>query len=120
MKLNVRPSHIEAYQDSILEENATYIPSSDTLEGIMTESVVFQPIDSSMNDILNYVKEHSDSVKIVADMFKLDNVDCSLTESGTRMNIKIDDNTIANVPIESVINMQYSNILSSLTKKGGI
>lgn len=89
----------------------------------MTESTIFTPITESMDDILSYTKEHSDSVKIVADMFKLDKIDCVLTESGTRMNIRIDDETTANVPIESVINAQYADILGSLShshKKGGL
>ena len=118
-----RPSHIEAYQDSILTECAAYIPTSHNIHDIMTESTIFTPITESMDDILSYTKEHSDSVKIVADMFKLDKIDCVLTESGTRMNIRIDDETTANVPIESVINAQYADILGSLShshKKGGL
>lgn len=119
MKLFVRPSHIEAYQEEILNESATYIPQSEKMNDILTESTVFCPITESMEDIMSYVKERSDSVKAVAEMFKLDNLSCTLTESGERMNIQIDDHTVANVPIESVINIQYSDILNSLTKKGG-
>lgn len=114
-----RPSHIEAYQEEILNESATYIPQSEKMNDILTESTVFCPITESMEDIMSYVKERSDSVKAVAEMFKLDNLSCALTESGERMNIQIDDHTVANVPIESVINIQYSDILNSLTKKGG-
>ena len=114
-----RPSHIEAYQEEILSESATFIPESENIMDIMTESVVFHPISETIDDIISYTAHHSDSIKIVADMFKLDKLDCTLTESGTRMNIKVDDNTTANVPIESVINMQYADILNSLLEKGG-
>lgn len=114
-----RPSHIEAYQNEILTESATFIPQSEDIVDIMTESAVFQPINETIEDIISYTKHHSDSIKIVADMFNLDKLDCTLTESGTRMNIKVDDYTTANVPIESVINLQYADILESIYKKGG-
>ena len=116
-----RPSHIEAYQNEILSECATFMPSNDNIETIITESTVFCPISETMDDVLNYVKHHSESVQKAAEIFKLDNLDipCTLTESGTRGSMQIDENTVADVPIESVINMQYADILDSLMKKGG-
>lgn len=113
----IRPSHIEAYQKEILTEASMYIPTSMDLSTIITESAICEPITESMEDILQYTKEKSENVKIVADMFKLDSIQCSLCENATRMNIKIDDDTTVNIPIEAGINMQYSDILSSLTRK---
>lgn len=117
----VRPSHIEAYQNEILSECATFIPSSNNIEDIITESTVFCPISETMDDILGYVKQHSESVQKAAEIFKLTNLDipCVLNESGTRVSMQIDENTVADVPVESVINMQYADILSSIMTKGG-
>lgn len=112
-----RPSHIEAYQDEILSESAIFIPQADTLEGIMTESAICIPVNESIDDLIGYAKERSTNVQIVADMFKLDSIDCSLCENATRMNIKIDDNTRVNIPIESAIQLQYSDILGSIKTK---
>lgn len=117
MKVNVRPSHIEAYQDEILSESAMFIPQSDTLEGIMTESAICIPVTESIDQLLDYAKERSQNVQLVADMFKLDSIECSLCENATRMNIKIDDNTKVNIPIESAIQLQYSDILNSIKMK---
>ena len=91
------------------------------IKDIITESAVFCPISETMDDILGYVKHHSESVQKAAEIFKLDNLDipCTLTGCGTRVNMQIDENTTANVPVESVINMQYADILDSLMKKGG-
>ena len=74
-----------------------------------------------MDDIIGYVKSHSESVQKTAEIFKLGNLDipCILNESGTRITMKIDDNTTADIPIESAINIQYSDILCSVMKKGG-
>ena len=116
MKINVRPSHIEAYQNEILTESATYIPKGDTLLDIMTESAVYVPINENIDQILSYAKERSTNVQIVADMFKLDSIECSLCENATRMNIKIDDSHTVNIPIETAINLQYSDILKNARK----
>ena len=112
-----RPSHIEAYQTEILSESAIYIPTSMDLASIITESAVYEPITESFEDIIKYTKERSDNVKIVADMFKLDSIKCSLCENATRMNIQIDNNTTVNIPVETAINMQYADILKSLREK---
>lgn len=112
-----RPSHIEAYQDEILSESALWVPKSDTLEGIMTESAVYIPVNESINELIGYAKERSENIKIVADMFKLDSIECSLCENATRMNIKIDNNTSVNIPVDAAIKMQYAEILGSLRKK---
>lgn len=112
-----RPSHIEAYQNEILTEATTFIPTGETLLDIMTESAIYVPINETMDQILGYAKERSTNVQIVADMFKLDSIECSLNESGTRMNIKIDAETNVNIPIESAINMQYGDILKSMRNK---
>lgn len=115
-----RPSHIEAYQNEILSECASYIPSTDDTQKIITESAVFKKIDETYDQMIEYAKNNSTNIAIAADMFKLDRLECSLTESCTRMNIKVDDSTTINVPIESVINMQYNDILSSFVNpKGG-
>ena len=97
MKIIVRPSHIEAYQNEILNESISDINIDDIKQ---RNSDIFTPITESIDDIISYTKNHSDSVKIVADMFKLDKLNCVLTESGTRMSIEIDDHTTANVHIE--------------------
>lgn len=113
-----RPSHIEAYQTEILSESAIYIPTSMDLSSIITESAVYEPITESMDQIMQYAKERSDNLKIVADMFKLDSIECSLCENATRMNVKIDNHTTVNIPVETGINMQYADILKGLhTKK---
>lgn len=74
-----------------------------------------------MDQILGYVKDHSESVYKTAEIFKLSNLDipCTLNETGTSIQMKIDDNTTACVPVESVINMQYSDVLGSLMRKKG-
>ena len=117
MNIKVRPSHIEAYQDEILSESAVFIPQANDLEGLMTESAICLPISESIEEINKYAIERSDNIKIVADMFHLDKIDCSLNENATRMNIKIDENTTANIPVESAINMQYADILGSIRNK---
>lgn len=109
-----RPSHIEAYQNDILTEASTFIPTGDTLLDIMTESAVFVPINESMEQLLGYAKERSENIQIVADMFKLDSVECTLCENATRMNIKIDNENTVNIPIESAISMQYADILKNV------
>lgn len=111
-----RPSHIEAYQNEILTEATTFVPKGDTLLDIMAESAVYVPVNESMEQILGYVKERSTNVQIVADMFKLDSIECSLCENATRMNIKIDDSHTVNIPIETAINLQYSDILKNARK----
>lgn len=72
-----------------------------------------------MEEIIGYVKDHSESVYKAAEIFKLNNLDipCTLNETGTTINMQIDKNTVASVPVESVINMQYSDILDSVMKK---
>lgn len=112
-----RPSHIEAYQTEVLSESAMFVPTSMDLKDIITESAVYEPITESIDELINYTKERSDNVKIVADMFKLDSIECSLCENATRMNIRIDNETTVNIPIEAGINMQYADILSSLKTK---
>lgn len=116
-----RPSHIEAYQNDILSECATFVPSNDSIENIITESVIFNPISETMDDIMGYVKHHSDSVYKAAEIFKLNNLDipCTLNENATRINMQIDENTVASVPIESMINMQYSDVLNSIMNRQG-
>lgn len=112
-----RPSHIEAYQNEILTEAGIYIPQGDTMLDIMTESAVYVPVNETMDQILGYAKERSANVQIVADMFKLDSIECNLNESGTRMNIKIDDNHTVNIPVETAIQMQYAGIISDFRTK---
>lgn len=112
-----RPSHIEAYQNEILTEAGIYIPQGDTMLDIMTESAVYVPVNETMDQILGYAKERSTNVQIVADMFKLDSIECNLNESGTRMNIKIDDNHSVNIPVETAIQMQYAGIISDFRTK---
>ena len=85
--------------------------------GIITESAVCVPIAETIEEINNYAKEHSENIKIVADMFHLDSIDCTLNENCTRMNIRLDNDTVANIPIESAINMQYADILKSIRHK---
>lgn len=94
-----------------------FVPTSMDLKDIITESAVYEPITESIDELINYTKERSDNVKIVADMFKLDSIECSLCENATRMNIRIDNETTVNIPIEAGINMQYADILSSLKTK---
>lgn len=106
----IRPSHIEAYQNQILSESA--MP-----EQFLNESALFAPISESMEDILGYVKEKSTNLSIVADMFKLDELNCVLTENASRLNVFIDEDTKVSVPIESAINMQYSDLLSSFVDR---
>lgn len=112
-----RPSHIEAYQNEILTEAGIYIPQGDTMLDIMTESAVYVPVNETMDQILGYAKERSTNVQIVADMFKLDSIECNLNESGTRMNIKIDDNHTVNIPVETAIQIQYAGIISDFRTK---
>jgi hypothetical protein len=109
-----RPSHIEAYEDKILSE---CVEASNDLFTIISESAVMVPISETMAQITDYVKDRSNNLKMVSEIFKIDNLDCTLDECGTRMNIKIDDETRVNVPIESMINLEYSDILSSVIKK---
>lgn len=114
-----RPSHIEAYQTEILSEAATSIYSpnkNSSFFDVMTESAVCEPIHENIDQILSYAKERSRNVQLIADMFKLDKIECSLNETGTRMNIKLDEETKVNIPIESAIHMQYSDILSNYRK----
>jgi hypothetical protein len=105
-----RPSHIEAYQDSILHESAGDIDS------ILNESSIFVPINESMEQILSYTKERSDNLKIVADMFKLDKLECVLSENALTVNLKIDDQTHVIVPVESVISAKYSDMLDIIKR----
>lgn len=112
-----RPSHIESYKD-ILNESAFDI-NVGTMNESMTSEDLVQPLNESFNmsDIVNYVKERSANIQRMADMFKLDKFEGSLNETGTRMNVRVDDSTTLDIPIESVINMQYSDILNTAFKK---
>lgn len=110
-----RPSHIESYKE-ILNESASDIFVGDKNIENMTVDDIVQPLNESFNlsDITDYVKERSTNIQRMADMFKLDKFEGSLNETGNRMIVNVDKDTKISVPIESVINMQYSDILNSI------
>lgn len=117
-----RPSHIEAYEDEVIMENATYnksdngiyMPTSYNMGEIITESAVFQPVDGVIlqEQVEDYIKDKSDNIKVIMEMFGMDNFNGTLNEAGTHMNIKQGD-MILNIPVEHVINMQYCEMLNS-------
>ena len=111
-----RPSHIEAYDDKTMLNESVSLETLDfdDLKKMRDECSLVHPINESMDDILGFVTERSQNLQIVADMFKLDSVKGTLNESGTRMDINVDDKTTLNVPIETVIRMQYADILNSI------
>ena len=110
-----RPSHIEAYGNDILTESAGYEDPYDNLFKIMDECSMVEELPDSfvLSEVTDFVKERSENLQIIADMFNLDKFECTLNESGTRINVK-SDNTTFNIPIETAIRMQYSNILNSI------
>ena len=110
-----RPSHIEAYGNDIINESAGLCFNEYDLYDIMDECSMIEKLPDSfvLSEVTNYVKDRSENLKIIADMFNLDKFECTLNESGTRMNVK-SDNTTFNIPIETAIRMQYSNILNSI------
>lgn len=107
-----RPSHIEAYQDSILSEAVEF----NTTGSIMNESTMIVPINESIEQILSYTKDKSDNLKRVAEMFKLDKLECTLTENCNNVSVKVDKDTTVIVPIESIINAQYTDMLKSIER----
>lgn len=112
-----RPSHIEAYQEKILTESANlFIPKSNTIEDLITESAIFNPITETIDQMNRYAKNKSNNVSLIADLFHLHDIDCTLNESCTRFNVKIDDNNMASVPIDTMIKLQYGDILSQISK----
>lgn len=124
-----RPSHIEAYGNEILSESATesgiYVPTQYNMDQIMNESCMVEPLHESfnINDFVDaeFIQNRSKNFKIISDMFDLNESVCVLDESGTRMNITMDsdngDKMRLSVPVESVISIQYADVLNSLTKK---
>lgn len=110
-----RPSHIEAYGNDIINESAGLCFNEYDLYDIMDECSMIEKLPDSfvLSEVTNYVKDRSENLKIIADMFNLEKFECTLNESGTRMNVK-SDNTTFNIPIETAIHMQYSNILNSI------
>ena len=110
-----RPSHIEAYGNDIINESAGLCFNEYDLYDIMDECSMIEKLPDSfvLSEVTNYIKDRSENLKIIADMFNLDKFECTLNESGTRMNVK-SDNTTFNIPIETAIRMQYSNILNSI------
>lgn len=112
-----RPSHIEAYGNEILNESAGYEQTIDNLYKTMSECSMFEKCPDSfvLSEVTEYIKERSENLQIIADMFKLDSVECTLNESGTRMNVVSKDTTF-DIPVEAAINMQYANILNHIGK----
>lgn len=106
-----RPSHIEAYQTEILSECASYVNLNESVD-------LFAPINESMEQIKSYISEKSDNVARAADFFGLDKLAMVLQENGT-VTLIIDECTSCNVPIESVIGLQYADVLGSkkITKR---
>lgn len=100
-----RPSHIEAYQTEILSECASYVNLNESVD-------LFAPINESMEQIKSYISEKSDNVARAADFFGLDKLAMVLQENGT-VTLIIDECTSCNVPIESVIGLQYADVLGS-------
>ena len=91
----------------------------------MNESRTVEPLHESfnINDFVDAecIQNRSKNFKIISDMFDLNESVCVLDESGTRMNITMDsdngDKMRLSVPVESVISIQYADVLNSLTKK---
>lgn len=82
------------------------------MDKIIQECAMFVPVEAqTMEQMNSYVKERSDNIKIIAEMFKLDSVNGTLNETGTRMTIKSGDIKL-DVPVEKVINMQYADLLN--------
>ena len=106
-----RPSHIEAYQTEILSECASYVNLNESVD-------FFAPINESIEQIKSYISEKSDNVARAADFFGLDKLAMVLQENGT-VTLIIDECTSCNVPIESVIGLQYADVLGSkkITKR---
>ena len=106
-----RPSHIEAYQTEILSECASYVNLNESVD-------LFAPINESIEQIKSYISEKSDNVARAADFFGLDKLAMVLQENGT-VTLIIDECTSCNVPIESVIGLQYADVLGSkkITKR---
>lgn len=113
-----RPSHIEAYGNDILNESAGYTDNQFDVSKIMNECSMIEecPADFILAEAANFVKERSENLQIIADMFKLDKVECVLNESGTRMNV-VSKGTTFNIPVETAISMQYANILNNIKNK---
>lgn len=112
-----RPSHIEAYGNEIINESAGYISDENDVYEVMDECCMIEkcPSDFILSEAIDYIKERSENLQKVADMFKLDKVECVLNESGTRMNV-VSKGTTFNIPIETAISMQYADILNNLIK----
>ncbi len=106
-----RPSHIEAYQTEILSECASYVNLNESAD-------LFAPINESIEQIKSYISEKSDNVARAAEFFGLDKLAMVLQENGT-VTLIIDECTSCNVPIESVIGLQYADVLGSkkITKR---
>lgn len=111
-----RPSHVEAYQTNILTE------------AVGSDGRIFTTDDFSLNEavaitesdfhfLTECVKNNSDNVKKVADIFKLNDLQFTMNESGTRTNIIIDKNTTVNIPVEKTISMMYGEMLNSFVNK---
>jgi len=114
-----RPSHREAYEDKILTESAgIYIPTQYEIGDIMTESAVYTPVleTCTTEQIETYIKERSDNVAKIAEMFKLDNFNTTLHENGTRVTIVTADYKL-DIPVEKMINMQYADVLNLQNRK---
>lgn len=110
-----RPSHIEAYGNDILNESTG---SMDELYTAMNECSLIEKCPDSfvLSEATMFAKERSENLQMLADMFKLDKVECTLNESGTRMNV-VSKNTTFNIPVETAIHMQYANILNHINSR---
>lgn len=109
-----RPSHIEAYGNEIINESAGFYDNYN-ISDVMNECSLVKQLPESfvLSEVTDFVKERSENLQKIADMFKLDKVECVLNESGTRMNVKSNTTTF-NIPIETAINLQYADILNCI------
>jgi hypothetical protein len=119
-----RPSHIEAYQDRVINESVQmtnsgiYIPTKYDINDIMQESTIYHNLEEAVtrSQIVDYANHKSDNLKISAEMFGVDTFSGTLNESGTHIILHAGEIT-AHVPVEHVINMQYSDLLSLNRRK---
>lgn len=111
-----RPSHVEAYQTSILSEAVGFSGKAFTTEDFaLNEAVAI--CDTDMKILSECIERNSDNVKKVIDMFKLDDLEFVMNESGTQTTVIIDESTKVTIPVEKTISMLYNDMLNSFVNK---